>query len=972
MTNLVSVRMPDGTVIQNVPENITQQELMTRYEAYKSQPTRPTGQETRTTAGTTPQDQLFPRLQPDLMKDVPTQTRAQQMGLGPDDFTWQNNLLGAGELVTHLATFMPSEAANSVGGAIASGVAFMDGDPKTTPMDAYMIGRELTGEKLEDVDMAFGLQGLGKYEPRTKEGQYFVDRFNHYMSKLAVGQEAEDFVRDRNLPDEVALGAKVVGDGWLLALGLKSVSGKGGKGKSKNEELADGILRDAEIEASRVRFTPYEPPPAPFTSRLGTPSIDSSAAIIGGSRLSSEFAGVLTAAAKDQLQGKKSGDRVFMEIAALIDEGYYGLDAVFNHVKKRYSLTDAELANIFRNTGTESGRFLNKLSQIKKEMERLAKENPAMADLLKAFEKSKVPHTTGDTILNTFRKLENTRRTGLTSQLITAVRNAQAATAMSMINMVERAVAVPMRGVSNAIKDRSFRPIYDEFAGLFEMTKAIGRMTPKGRQKLQEIMAEHPLQNSVLFSKRNPLTAEVYGDLYMPRFMQILQTFNRTQEHFFLRTAMEMSLRDQLGRAGKNFNTINPKDIPQRMIEQAFQTATEVVFASRPKGTAVKRAVRAWNEWPILSMSVTPFPRFMFANYIPFAGEFGPHSLIRFLSPKARERFLKDPEYASRITARAVAGTAAFSLFLHNAMHKDPAAKPTEVQVGDKFYDMTPFAPITAPMMILAEAIVAPENIQNKDLLSAITGVNRNGPTLIGASLDLKADNLGEILMRMGGEYVGSYFVPMSQLKDLSAGFSPDEAVIRSAKGHPFFGPILKNVPFGKGNPLYSLFNEFAPPAYNPLYPGAKRHTNPWRNQLTGSRPKTKTMLEKEAERLDIAYSALTPQTGDRKWDNMVNYYWGHFNDQIMMPALLNTPEYRDGSPAVKRKMFKTMLQQTKPYAIARFAANHPREGGKLLAQMAQTSKDDFAIISEMYGKTPEEFEKELGELYQGVLSGGK
>jgi hypothetical protein len=602
---------------------------------------------------------------------------------------------------------------------------------------------------------------------------------------------------------------------------------------------------------------------------------------------------------------------------------------------------------------------------MKRELTRLAKENPAMADLLGAFEKHKTPNTTGDSVFNFMRRAENTRRTGLTSQLITAVRNAEAGTMMSILNMFDRAVSVPLRGGKAAIKDRSFRPLVDELAGISAMMKATKRFTPKGREKLRQIMEEHPLQKSVLFSKRNPLTAEVYGDLFLPRTMQVLQTFNRTQEHFFLRSAMELSLRDKMARAGLDFDRISPKDVPQRMIDEAFQSATEVVFASRPKGQTVKRVVDAWNAIPVLSMAVTPFPRFMFANYIPFAGEFGPQSLVRLLSQKQRTRMLNDPVYMSRIVTRSIAGTAALSLFLHNAMWKDPAAKPTEIQIGDNFIDMNPLAPFTSPLMILAEAIVAPENIDNKDLLNAITGVNRTGATLFGTALNKDVDNLGELLMRMSGDYLGSFFVPLSQLKDVAGGFSPDEAVLRSAKGHPLLGPILKNVP---GGSEFEFLNAMAPPTFNPLYPGFKRHTNPWRNQLTGTRPKLKGTLEREAERLDIEFRNFSPATGDRRIDNMVNYYWGHFNEQLMLPALENMEVFTKGSKAVKRKIFKEMLSATKQIAILRTAVNHPREGGKLLADKTITSEDDLAIMSEMLGKTPDELREQIEGVWTGVL----
>ena len=131
------------------------------------------------------------------------------------------------------------------------------------------------------------------------------------------------------------------------------------------------------------------------------------------------------------------------------------------------------------------------------------------------------------------------------------------------------------------------------------------------------------------------------------RTVQMLNTLNRAQEHFFRKLAFEAKLRQLLTRRGKNFETVDPKKISIDELEESVDYALEMTFAASPKTNTGRRFLSGWNSVGLTL--VNPFPRFNFFNAVPFILDHSPLGYLKAMSPKTLRALANgDPAKAER------------------------------------------------------------------------------------------------------------------------------------------------------------------------------------------------------------------------------------------------------------------------------------------------------------------------------------
>ena len=676
-----------------------------------------------------------------------------------------------------------------------------------------------------------------------------------------------------------------------------------------------------------------------------------------------------------------NSERLYKQVSrALIDgleNSQVGLDDVFPLLDK-YGVTPEAFAREFAVTASESGRTLQKLSALMKRIKRdtLPPElQTQLDDIAKHLDdKQTVPGQ----IFETLGKVENFRRATLVTQVATTMRNIISQTGRLTVGMVDDMLTATMRGDSMKV---SMRDALDAASSHLKALPGI-----RDKKLLKDIFEGNPITEAALMNK------SVHEIEAVNKVLKGLNYLNTGQEKFFRKLAFEARLRENITRTmGKNLEDIDPKKIPGTLLRDAVDYALEMSFAAEAKSKGARGLISAWSKLPFMT-TINPFPRFAFANALPFMLSHSPLGFAKALSPKSMRALASgNPEEFARAASRAMIGTG----FMGTAMEIrsggigpiKPGEKWYELQIGDKTIDTRTLAPFSS-YLLMAEAMLNPGSLKAADWTSAAVGLNRvsgTGLVLVDAIRAKDPTLSGEALKKWLGQYISSFTVPIRTVKDLYSAVDPESAVYRDTRGESIGEEVLHSTltnipeadqliagarsPLREGDLITEPVNVFGLEVPGPVF-----------RQLTGLTLKRKNLVEKEVDKLGLDGSTYRPKTGVKEADRRVSEVMAKTVTTVLSKNVINRLWYQKLTKAQQRlvlsELFKEIKAQSRDYVVSgRDPEVDPKTGKRkgerdlILAAMmkaARTPKLESAVIEEATGinlRDPKEVERLVKEM---------
>jgi len=380
----------------------------------------------------------------------------------------------------------------------------------------------------------------------------------------------------------------------------------------------------------------------------------------------------------------------------------------------KYGLTFDDYVLTVVGSGSEAGKILNKLSQIR----RAGNLDEISIAKGRTLEKSQ------NAILSTWRRIENMRRGGMVSMIKTAARNFQSATIRAPMEALENIFDTTLLNMSNEFAGKQGQGLLSRSAkaaatgaktlvspsNFKGSTRALQRiyLNPVKAKKITDYILDRPefqKQFSALFDNVNEYqkaTGRGKGgalDGVLSKgedVVNMLNGPNRMQE-FVIRRGVFMGELERLVKRnydvelmdvlkdGKlsdlmaNSSKVRPKGSPQfaQLIEDSTRRALDVTYAKAPD-VPIFSEVSNFLTRTGLTAVTTPFPRFMFNSMELMAqysgGAFNP-AIKRALGMKKGPLDAKDRQNISRNLSGLVAFTAAYQ-YRNSGYGDNPEDKP--------------------------------------------------------------------------------------------------------------------------------------------------------------------------------------------------------------------------------------------------------------------------------------------------------
>ena len=624
-----------------------------------------------------------------------------------------------------------------------------------------------------------------------------------------------------------------------------------------------------------------------------------------------------------------------------------------SRLTKDLNMEPDEFVKAWTTSIREAGQSLNVLSQAAKQMAR----DPSLPDgmrrqldeLAQQIAKDK-SITMPEKFFNVLRSVENFRRGMMVSQLKTAVRNAGSAVGRITMASFDDAAQSILGGGSMKDMWNSIRSDMGALPGI------------RNKELLDQVLEGNPLtKDQLLYTSVNEATL-------LNKVSRAVNTMNVFQERAFRKYAFQAKLEKLARDAGVRLEDMNPERIPNEWLETATKHALDMTFASSG-GKMARKAVKMYDDFPILYTISNPFPRFVFGNSIPFLIEHSPYGLMKALSPNVVNDLAKgnSKEFA-KAASRGLIG----STMLAWAMDlRDKAG-------GEKWYELAvenedgtttnidtrPYAPMSI-YLFMAQVI---DDAKNPDRPSTLTpgdftdvalGLNRVGGTGLILSDILRSGDVksvGDIMAKFGGDWLGAFTTPIAQAKDVAQAISGD-TVVRDTRGdtvaEKLLNPTLRNIP---SIPSLGLEGEaMLPPRRSPLRPGVIEQQpigslpGGIASQVTGANLQTKTPVQREVDRLAINYSIWNPRTGNKEMDRRQTAIMGEYAPQI--ESFIMSDMYQNMDDARKKVALEEVLKMFKSMALDRLKGAMAQDDPELLKQYMieqKTTKSQEGLLQQM------------------------
>lgn len=648
--------------------------------------------------------------------------------------------------------------------------------------------------------------------------------------------------------------------------------------------------------------------------------------------------------------------RLFRNIADFLKTGELVVDDIPKIIKAE-GISPEQFADIWTETISRAGRELNYLSRLSKDLGVVFRDNQLAASALeKHYNKYKEGQELWERALDAFARMEDFRRGMLVTQLATAMRNMSSQAGRLVLAQFDEALQSTITGGLKAVG------LADEATnGINVFNSLYSRLSPRGRTELSRILDS----DKAAMHKARMLTQSVHevpsGTGSLPdtvisraahmgqRLSYVLNTVNRGQEHFFRKIAFEAKLKQRIKDLGKDYRTVDPSEIPEGVYREAVDYALEMTFSASPTSRTGKEFLDAYRKLGLTT--INPFPRFAFANALPFVFNHSPLGYLRAMHPKTIKALQSgDPAQFSKAVSRATLGTLMLKSAWHFRQSEYAGEKWYQIKISEdhrtgeaKYIDIRPFAPFSS-YFFLAEAMLRPERMTNKDYIEAAIGLNRTAGTGL-VFVDLlrakKPETTAKLLENFVGEYVGSFTVPLRTPKDIISHWDKKEATFRDAKNDPTWGPLgraMTNVP--------GLGRRF-PESASPLSTRERVAETPLLRQFTGFSVTTRNAVEREVDRLGIGWESIYPRTRVEDADRQITRYMAPLMERFGS-VLMGHPSYKHASEPRQRIMFKALLKSVRSTATEYYKMKNPDKAGRIWYE--SLGDDEKKVLGEVLG----------------------
>jgi len=582
--------------------------------------------------------------------------------------------------------------------------------------------------------------------------------------------------------------------------------------------------------------------------------------------------------------------RLFKRIGEALRQGRISADDI--PALRDAGLTTQEAAGLFEEAATFSGQTLNRLSQVWRQIERVA------PDLAKTLDQAPAaPLTVWQRLQSLPQRTVNLWRASLVSQLATAVRNF----AVFHQRLAFKAIEDAVNGAFESTTGR--QPTAQAFGPMLEDVLAYGRAFGRGnRNRVLSLIAQgDPLLKEKLM--RTPVNdATITG-----RYAKLIGTFNNTQEYFSRTVVADAVMAGELRRGGMRGQAPSIQ-----ILKKAVDRALDLTFAKYPSSKTGQAFLKAWNN-PLLNVLTYPFPRYL-TNAVRAIWEHSPAGAMRLLHPRYQAILRSgDPRAAIEIATRAGLGSAMFAAASWIRNSQFAGEKWYEIQVGDQTVDARPYGPLLPVYLFLAQAFKDPSQFQLRDWIEGTLGINRMAGTTLFLTSMLAGQNpqaLKRKLAEFAGTFAGGFTVPLRTFQDFVAQFSKDEATIRETREAPLTGPTRTNIPF---------VSRTLPEKRVVTRGGPIQREQPGLRQVTGLTIRTKRPLERELDRLGLAPYQLEPRLGERSIERAIITRMGPVAER-QIGAIVRSPTYQqlddDQRTEVLRRAFSDLRRGAKAHLI--------------------------------------------------------
>lgn len=657
----------------------------------------------------------------------------------------------------------------------------------------------------------------------------------------------------------------------------------------------------------------------------------------------------------------RAPERLYKEVglvlANALDNGQLGVENI-QPILTQYGMTGDDFANAFMTTVSESGRTLQKLSVLAR---RIANELPM--DPLKKADIERWADEPTNTLAGKIHKgwmgVENARRAMLVTQVATATRNALSQVGRLTVGTVDDMIQAAMNGSSakesamGAMRSgmRTIQAVKNQFPGL--------------RKTIDNVLEGNPVAKGALYNR------SVHEVEAVNKVIKAANYINTGQERFFRRLAFEARLRKNLDHLGLELDNVDPSRIPPKALNDAVKYALEMTFAADAKTPIVKQFISAWSKAGLTT--VNPFPRFAFANALPFVLHHSPLGFAKALSPSTMAKLANgSPAEFNKAASRALLGT----MFLGAAgeMRKsNPDLKWYQAEMNGKIYDLRAFAPFSTYLFV-AEAlndIDRPEGEKRllpADYGEAAVGLNRlggSGLVILDALRAKDSQGAGDIGARALGEYLSGFTVALRTAKDLVGAVDEDEIIYRDKKSNSaidnLVNPTVANVPF---------LSQTLPEGRVPLKSGTVKPVDVagmpggLARQVTGLTAREYNAAQREVARLGLNWSEYAPRTGVRYADRHVSNVMSQLVERAI-PNLLDKPNYKNRTRKEQQLILSKVLSELRSEATKSVKKQRPDIAAQIEGK--STSKREAAVVQERTGTNVRD-PKQMQTLFQNAL----
>ena len=690
--------------------------------------------------------------------------------------------------------------------------------------------------------------------------------------------------------------------------------------------------------------------------------------------------------------------RIFERVTDLIREDELNWSDL-PKILEKYNMTKDQFADELMATWSAAGKKLAALSKIRRQWRRLElsretlsreKDIEGLAKLLGINKKNFIRNLKQaddelrylftdrsgmDLIARWWNRLENFRRSNLVTQLVTAVRNVRVQLAAGLIGDFENLTSGLLRGIIN--KGRVIITGRDKvkYLGPLEEIAVISWNTPAFFKAFTK--RHRNLINNIIENYRNPeetarlISTPVHEVAAFNKISKVLNTFNRAQEVFMRKALFEARLATNLARRGKSIWNIDPKEIPSSDVADAVEYSLRMTFAASPKSNFSKSLVRFWSKTPLTL--INPFPRFNFANAIPF---FWDRMFGMFSARFVRALRSGNADVIADVMSKQITGATMLGIAWQIRDAYGVKGRPYELRIKDpdergeiEVIDTRGDAPLSTWLFAadaLRDIIRGEQTIPFQDYMKQLVGVNRLAGTGFNFFDWFRTDSIDAVkksLGQLGGQYLASFSVPLRQLKDAYTLFDPEEAVLRDVKTRPVLGPLLNNIP-ELSQTLPPRFNPFSAPIKEGdikveelFYPDQQLKLNeatlkwfdklpvPSSRQIFGLTKKTMNIVEQEFHRLGINSKLAYPSTGVAEADRLIRGYTGYLHEKITV-NLLNSEFYNSMSDIEKKIFLEKMISDIKKSAKMILLARHT--GLAMLVRLEGEDEDMLELFNEL------------------------